>query len=142
MKLVKQKIFCAIRKKWVTSLPEEEVRQGIIKQLIETLGYPKEAIAVEIALKELPHLSCSHIKIPKRRVDILCYGRSFVPQLLIECKAVSLNDAMLRQMMGYNYYVQASYVSIANYAECWTAKIDEGGTGYQLFHGLPSYQRN
>lgn len=136
----RNKIFCAIRRKWVTALPEEEIRQYLLKYLIDELGYPAEAIAVELALKELPHLCCKdNSELPYRRIDILCFGKNLTPLLLIECKAVPLNDGMLAQMMGYNHYVEARYVAIANGKEVWTAWYDEEKQNYQLFQGLPAY---
>ena len=50
---------------------------------------------------------------PNRRVDIICYeGKSLKPLLLSECKALSYKDKEFRQLLGYNYYIQASYIAL------------------------------
>ena len=92
--------------------PEEKVRQALIQELI-AFGFPKELIVVEKEIGEVSSIQNA----PKRRVDILCFmkkGDVLLPLLVIECKAVALSDKALEQVLGYNYYVNASFVAIAN----------------------------
>lgn len=89
--------------------------------MIEQLGYPRELIVVEKELSLLPHLR-SHGQLPTRRADIICFGKdihpdySLFPLLLIECKAGEMGFDAEQQALGYNHYVQAPYVALANQA--------------------------
>lgn len=105
-------VFCAIRKELVKQTPEERVRQSTLSSLV-SLGYPTSLMVVERKIADLPHLATSNVKMPNRRVDIICYeGKSLKPLLLIECKAVSYKDKELRQLLGYNFYIQAKYIAL------------------------------
>ncbi len=98
--------------------PEEIVRQNLILQMTEKLGFPKELISIEREISTLPHLSGE--KVPKRRFDIICFmGKCdkdlpLYPLLLVECKAIPLSESALSQVFGYNYYVKAHFVALAN----------------------------
>jgi len=102
--------------------PEEIVRQKVIKRLIEECGFPASWIAVE---KKVPPLS--------RRLDILCYINGMHPFLLIECKAEKIGEEAAKQAMGYNFYVKAPFVAVANGEEI--RLVDES---YQLGESLPT----
>lgn len=128
------KLFDPIRKEWVAALPEEQVRQHLLHQMIDHLGYPPELISCEVSLKEMPHLSLPASKIPQRRADVLCYGKDIHPQhalyplLLIECKAVPIGAKAVRQVLGYNAFVGAHYVCLVNQHELrlgWTEGDEE-----------------
>jgi len=107
------KLYDPFRKAYVEATPEEIVRQTLLSFLVEKLSYPKHAIVVEKQLVEFSTLEKK--KIPNRRVDILCFERkTFKPLLLIECKSVPINSKMLGQVMGYNAFVKAPFVCIAN----------------------------
>ena len=139
------KLFDSIRNRWVADEPEERVRQGLIRWMIEELGYPKELLVVEKALDQLPHLETYGEKIPDRRVDLLCFAsgihpdHSLYPLLMIECKAVPLTEAVKRQVIGYNRYVQAPFVAIVNQFEMQTGFWTEADQKYQFTAGLPTY---
>lgn len=80
------------------------MRQGLIRHLIDDLGFPPELLAIERALNE-------------RRTDLVAYerrGETLTPLLLIECKAVPLNDAALHQVLGYNHHLKAKFVALVN----------------------------
>ena len=101
-----RELYDPIRKSFVKKTPEEEVRQSLLVKMIQELGYPLSLIAVE---KELPT--------PKRRLDILCHALiagEIHPLLLIECKAVPLNEKALWQVVGYNTFVSAPFIAIVN----------------------------
>jgi sulfur carrier protein ThiS len=109
-----REVFDEIRSCWVAATPEEIVRQLWIKKMVQELGFPKELIAVEKELKALPHLASAPV--PDRRIDVLCFTNteSLVPLLLMECKAEQILPKAIEQVMGYNLYVQAPFVAIAN----------------------------
>ncbi len=88
----------------MAATPEEQVRQGLIRHLIDDLGFPPELLAVECGLNE-------------RRTDLVAYERraeDLAPLLLIECKAVALNDAAMHQVLGYNHHLKAKFVALVN----------------------------
>ena|SRR5579872_4713276 len=140
-----QKIFDEFRSIWVAATPEELIRQTLLKMLSEKLGFPKELIAVEKELSQLPHLAESDV--PPRRLDILCYGKnihpnhSLYPLLLIECKRGNLDGSAQEQLLGYNYYVQASFVAIAAKNGILFAYPSEKGGVSQFLSFIPSYQQ-
>ena len=98
--------------------PEEIVRQALIVEMTKNLGFPKQLISVEREISTLPHLQGK--KIPKRRFDIICFASSvekdlpLYPLLLVECKAIALSESALAQVFGYNYYVKAHFIALAN----------------------------
>lgn len=111
-----KKVYDPIRKKWFAATPEEIVRQKILALLTGELGYPPHAIVIERELSGLPHLQES--KVPHRRLDILCYElETLRPLLLIECKGVPLQEKMLTQLMGYNAFINAPLICLANDGE-------------------------
>lgn len=107
-----------VRRTWVAAQPEERVRQRILTHLVEKLRFPLASIAVERALNQMPHLE--GVNLPDRRADIVCFARGIHPEheiyplLLLECKAVPLTDSDMSQLMGYNHYLKAPYVALAN----------------------------
>ena len=108
-----RQIYDGIRKEWVDALPEEIVRQKLLSHLVVDLGYPPHAIAVEKSLSELPGLKGK--KVPNRRIDLLCFdSETLHPLLLIECKAVPLKEKMFAQVLGYNAFIEAPLICLAN----------------------------
>lgn len=125
----------------IRATPEEKIRQKLLHVLIEELFFPKEYVVVEKALSELPHLKGK--RAPKRRLDILCYFPNhdqLLPLLLIECKKSGGGEQALNQVSGYNYWVGAPFVAIAN-QECILLKyLDIDSNEMVIKEGLPSYQ--
>ena len=131
--------FDPIRQKWLIASPEEIVRQKCIAHLIEKCQFPQEVIAVEKRLSELPHLAERKLRLPERRLDLLCFAHQLAfPLLLIECKAVPLQEKMLSQVWGYNSYVKAPFVVLVNDRELSFSWEENGETRYRDF--IPSYQ--
>jgi len=114
-----ERLFCSLRQLWVAATPEECVRQALVYDLIHHLGYPAAHLAIEVHLSQLPHLKFSQL-LPKRRADLVVFGRGnpsnheLIPLLLVECKAVSLSSKTMRQVWGYNYFVQAPLIAAVN----------------------------
>ena len=100
-------LFCLIRKEFVKNTPEERVRQNTLSFLLSN-GFSPQLVVVE---KKLSDLALQ--KTPNRRVDILCYeAGSLQPLLLVECKAKSFGDKEFRQLLGYNFYIQAGLIAL------------------------------
>jgi len=100
-------VFDPFRKQWVVLTPEEWVRQNFLQWLVQVLKYPASLISIEkeIALGDL-----------KKRFDIAVYNRTGKPWLLVECKAmdISLDEAVLHQVMRYNQVLEVSFLVITN----------------------------
>ncbi len=115
-------LFCPLRKVTVAALPEEKVRQSLVHHMIHTFGYPPSAITLEISLKQLPHL-VDQLNLPKRRADVLVLAKGIhpahplYPLLLIECKAVPITQQVIRQVVGYNYYLKAPFIAVVNHTQ-------------------------
>lgn len=129
------------RKKWVRSKEEELIRQAILKEMVDNLGYPAAYITIEKELSSLPHLTSEERKTaPKRRIDILAFSKrdnSLVPLLLIECKAIPLSIELANQVIGYNEVVRAPFVAIANGQQILVGRYEEGG--FRFSEGLLRY---
>lgn len=68
---------------------------------------------IEKKLSEFPQLQMKGV--PHRRLDILCLeGESLRPLLLIECKGIPLTEKMLAQVMGYNAFIGAPLICLAD----------------------------
>jgi hypothetical protein len=139
------KLFDPIRNCYIDAYPEEKVRQNLIKKML-ALGYKKNLIAVEKELSSLPHLK--NLPLPgKRRADILYFAKGIhesydlYPLLMIECKAIPLKDSALAQVIGYNQYVQACFVSVANLEEIYTLWYDPKKKVYEQIDFLPTYDQ-
>jgi hypothetical protein len=146
--MVKEKtLYCSIRKEFVTSLPEELVRQRLLQHMLNDKGFPESLIVVEKALKQMPHLSGVNLMhIPDRRADVICYGKGIhlacdlYPLLLVECKAVKLTRRVINQVAGYNQFVKACFIAIVNDIEIQTGWFDTKQGQYTFIQGLPSYK--
>lgn len=113
---LKANIFDPFRQCMVAATPEELVRQKVLQVMITQLGFPKELLAVEKQLSQLPHLQ-EIASLPNRRIDILCFAKGIhptyplYPLLLVECKEGD-QDAE-PQVLGYNSFIKAPFVAIA-----------------------------
>lgn len=131
-----RQIYDPIRKKWVDALPEEIVRQKLLSHLVENLGYPPHSIVIEKKLSELPHLERKAV--PCRRVDILCLeSETFRPLLLVECKAVPLQEKMFAQALGYNAFIGAPLICLAN-QEGFLLRWE---SDFAISNQLPTYEQ-
>lgn len=111
--------------------------------MTEQWGYPACSIVVEKALSQLPHLSTHSGRLPDRRVDILVYSKAedigLIPLLLIECKAVPLKQGALQQVAGYNHYIGAPFISVANGEQLFMSWRDKATKSHRLIDFLPHY---
>lgn len=135
-------VFDVVRGIWVKATPEEIVRQSALKKMIQDLGYPRELIAVEKRVGELVQEQFSSV--PDRRIDIVCFANSlalgFFPLLIIECKDEPFNQKAIEQVMGYNYFIKASYLAVVTPYEEITGHWDTDLQRYHFRKGFPSYE--
>lgn len=108
----REKIFCSIRKTWLSLTPEEWVRQNFLLYLNEVLHYPTSLIAVE------KQVMVGNLK---KRFDIVVYSNNILPQMVIECKSMdeTLNSKVLDQVLRYNQKLQAPVLVITNGKNCF-----------------------
>lgn len=129
-------LTCLIRKLPVAPTPEEKVRQALLSHMIQTAAYPIGLIGVELELSTLPHLIGQ--KVPKRRADIIVFSpNTMAPLLLVECKAVPLNNATKRQAIGYNLFIKAHLIVLANGSDVQTGCYN--GQEWEFQPGLPHF---
>ena len=123
----KEQIFCEWRHRWVRLTPEEWVRQQLLHQMVEQLGYPASLIAVEAAI------SVGEVK---KRCDAVVYDTAMRPQVLIECKAetVPLTQKTLDQTLIYNRKLNVPYLILHNGPQTICV---HGNNSYTT--GLPRY---
>jgi hypothetical protein len=135
-------LYDPIRSKWVSATPEEQIRQRLIRHMIDTLGYSPLWMAVEKELAQLPHLRLQpSAEVARRRVDIIIFNpHTLTPLLMLECKALPLIQAMAEQVIGYNLYVQAPFIALANGKEVLTGSYNPAQGDYSFQLGLPSFQ--
>ncbi len=137
-------IYDVFRKSWQAATPEEKIRQQLLSRMVDQLGYPPNLLVIEKALHQLPHLALRK-DIPLRRADIICFAKGIHPSfdlyplLMIECKAATLTTAVIRQVVGYNYYVQALFVAVANETEERTGWYNTKADEYTFVPHLPSF---
>jgi len=115
---------CLIRNKPIANTPEERVRQSLIQKMIKVLGFPKGLISIERGIAQ-------------RRFDLVCYSNSMKPLVLIECKAEKIDDAAMRQALGYNDTIKAPFICLASATEVITFWQEKGKMGSVPF--LPKY---
>ena len=123
----KEQIFCEWRHRWVRLTPEEWVRQQLLHQMVEQLGYPASLIAVEVAI------SVGEVK---KRCDAVVYDTAMRPQVLIECNAekVPLTQKTLDQALIYNRKLNVPYLILHNGPQTICV---HGNNSYTT--GLPRY---
>ena len=110
----KEQIFCEWRHRWVRLTPEEWVRQQLLHQMVEQLGYPSSLIAVEVPVEKLSTVNCQLST--KQRADAVVYTSAMQPLVLIECKAetVPLTQKTLDQAITYNRKLHVPYLILHN----------------------------
>ena len=122
----------------MTATPEEAVRQRLLVQMMD-VGYPKQLLSIERGLRELAYSYKG--RVPDRRVDIVCFSKKGLhPLLMVECKAISLNQEAIYQVIGYNRFVKASFVAVANAEKVLTGWYDAATRQYRFIEKLPSYE--
>lgn len=140
-----EQVYCLIRKTWVAATPEEIVRQRLVSHMVHNLQYPPGLLALEKEIRQHPHLQLNDQEIPDRRADLICYGKdihpdhALFPLLLIECKAVRITNRVLNQVIGYNHFLKAHFISVVNGEEIRTGWFDPVLQDYRFVKSLPSY---
>lgn len=124
-----EQVYDPIRRRLVAAIPEEMVRQKLLRKMLGDLGFPKGLIAVE-----------AHLGESKRRADIVCYVPMphLRPLLVVECKASVLSLVAEEQAFGYNSVLGAPFICLAGGEEIATLWLDGGKIARIPF--LPPYR--
>ena len=131
----KEYLFDEIRKKWILSTPEEEVRQQFWKYLHFEKKYPVSLMAIEktIVINGL-----------NKRFDLLIYDRNGNPNIIVECKSrnVKINESALDQILSYQYKIGAKYLVLTNGNETYCIGIDLSSKKVTYLENIPQYISN
>tara|TARA_B100001559_G_scaffold317402_1_gene322560 strand:- start:204 stop:641 length:438 start_codon:yes stop_codon:yes gene_type:complete len=131
----KEYLFDELRKKWILSTPEEEVRQQFWKYLHFEKKYPVSLMAIEktIVINGL-----------NKRFDLLIYDRNGNPNIIVECKSrnVKINESALDQILSYQYKIGAKYLVLTNGNETYCIGIDLSSKKVTYLEDIPQYISN
>ena len=131
----KEYLFDELRKKWILSTPEEEIRQQFWKYLHFEKKYPVSLMAIEktIVINGL-----------NKRFDLLIYDRNGNPNIIVECKSrnVIINESTLDQILSYQYKIGAKYLILTNGKETYCLKIDLTEKKVIYLENIPQYINN
>lgn len=125
-------IYDELRRKFVRLTPEEWVRQHFVHFLLDEGGYPKELMQNEVGLQ---------LGATTKRCDTLLYDRSLRPQMILEYKAphIPLSEAVLQQIVRYNYVLRVPYLVLSNGIEHLVCQIDYDEMTYTFLPQFPAY---
>jgi len=108
-------LYDPIRSLFLRTRPEEKIRQQFIAKMVGELGFPRSLLAIEKDLASLARLAPAID--PSRRIDILSFApgkEGLKPLLLVECKALKLDESALAQILGYNHSIGAPFICLTN----------------------------
>ncbi|MCQ2351394.1 MAG: type I restriction enzyme HsdR N-terminal domain-containing protein [Paludibacteraceae bacterium] len=127
----KQQIFDRFRNKFVALTPEEGVRQGFCKYLMEQKGYPQLSISTETCLK---------LNGTERRCDAVVQKNGKII-ILLEFKApsVPINEEVLKQAVSYNTKLQAPFIILSNSKTTYCIKFDFTAGTHQFLNEVPNF---
>jgi hypothetical protein len=127
-------IFDVIRKKFVVLQPEEWVRQHVLHYLMEDKKYPETLINVE---KQLT------VNAIKKRYDVVIYNSRGQIDLLVECKAPSVNidQQVFDQIARYNMKLNAQLLMVTNGIDHYYCRMDYAQEKYDFIKDVPEFHR-
>jgi len=125
-------IFDVVRKKFVVLTPEEWVRQHVVHFLIHEKNYPLSWINVEKQLK-VAGLS--------KRYDIVVYDPQGNVQLMVECKAstVNIGQDTFDQIARYQMALNAQLLMVTNGLDHYYCQLQPEKKAYQFLSSLPAH---
>ena len=123
-------VFDPLRKRFVALTPEEEVRQQVLRLLVETLKVPSGLVAVEYSVK---------VNGLDKRADVVVFNTDGRPLMIVECKApsVMLTQAVLDQAVRYHSALKPKFLLLTNGTATYCFKA-EGTTLIPMDH-LPDF---
>ena len=107
------------------------MRQWFISAVLhEGIGVPEHMMMSEVSL--------TYNNMP-RRADIVVYGRSGNPVMIVECKRpdVELGQETVDQALRYNKVLDVKYITITNGRK--TFMFRRGDEGYGIMDKVPTW---
>lgn len=126
-------VFDEVRRKFVSLLPEEWVRQNCIQYLIKEKGYPASRMLVERQYKRNGL---------QRRIDLAVCDLNGKIAILVECKAphVDIDQVVFDQIARYNLEFQATFLMVTNGHKHIYCKMDYEHKKYIYLRELPEFE--
>jgi hypothetical protein len=130
----KQEIFDLVRKRYVALTPEEWVRQHVVQYLVHSFHVPSSLIVVEKSLV---------LNKMKKRADVLVYGISGSPVMIVECKSpnVKISQKTFEQVARYNMVFKVKYLLVTNGLDHFCCLIDFENQHYTFLENIPDYSQ-
>lgn len=128
----RDEIFDPVRKIFVALTPEEWVRQHFIQYLAADKNVPLSLIGVEKTLT---------LNTMTRRTDILVFGNSGLPVMVVECKApnIEISQAVFDQVARYNITLRVKYLVVTNGLNHFCCLIDFDKGTYSFLEEIPDF---
>ena len=128
-------VFDPVRRREVAATPEEDVRQAVLRYLLDIVRVPATLIGVEFSLAALEPGNL-------RRADIVVWkpgAGQLIPWLLVECKApnVPVTDAIALQIGYYLQKMPCPYLMLSNGKHTFYLERVEGA--YRRIQALPYF---
>lgn len=131
--------FDPIRKKEIADTPEEEIRQALVRWLLDTCLVPRHLMETEFSLSNLQKGS-------RDRIDVLVHGFRngggvATPWLLAECKRVGETDwkALEVQVNKYLRLLRPRHILLGIGAEWRVLSLGADGASYAPARSLPVF---
>lgn len=126
-----EKILDPVRNKWLVLTPEEVVRQGVIRFLQESCGYPFSIVNCEGGFT---------VGERNKHPDAVYYKEG-EPVLLVECKSpfVEIDQSVVDQASRYNLHFNVPYILLTNGMTAVVLKQSATNEGYEILEQLPDY---
>ncbi len=128
----KRTIFDPIRKKFVVLTPEEWVRQHVVQDLLQK-GISKTRLSVEKQFDVMGQ---------QKRFDVVVAGKNATIDLLVECKApsIQITQDTFDQIARYQLALNASFLMLTNGLQHIYCHIDNVNETYQFLEEFPLNQ--
>ena len=128
----KNEIWDTVRKKYVSLLPEEWVRQNFIC-FLDQLGYSKSLMKIESSLSYNQR---------EKRPDILVYSNTSQALIIVECKSpdIRMSQSVFDQASVYNKKIGALVLIITNGLTHYCCKQDFESNQFIFLDSIPTYQ--
>lgn len=129
---MEEKIWDALRKKYVALTPEERVRQWFVGILHQFMEVPLHMMNSEVGFK---------LGGKAYRADIVVFDRAAKPLAVVECKRpeVELDEAVLEQAVIYNMVLNVKYIMVTNGRNTFIFR--RGADGFAKVVELPKYDK-
>lgn len=126
-------VFDPVRRKEVALIPEELLRQLVLRYLLDVKKYPLNRIRVEAGFT---------LNGLQKRSDIIVFDAGLQPWLLLECKSpkIALNQAVFEQAARYNLQWKAPYLAITNGLATFCCALNFEQETFEYLPDMPDFR--